>query len=162
MLRKIGADLVFWVLSLMADAEYLSRRRGRHQGLLDFCQTCAMHSTDTKIPAGKGITWGVLLAGAFSGKNSLYILLITAKSFPVTMKMVVFTTFDMSEPASSSIVFMLVKLWRTCCSKSVLIICPVAGSNPGVPDMNMRLSVIMQFFVCVLVLFQRSHLIVVS
>jgi hypothetical protein len=102
------------------------------------------------------------LAGAFSGKNSLYILLITAKSFPATMKMVVFTTFDMSEPASSSIVFMLVKLWGTCCSKSVLIICPVAGSNPGVPDMNMRLSVIMQFFVCVLVLFQRSHLIVVS
>lgn len=33
-------------------------------------QVCAIHSTDTSIPAGKGKTCGVLLAGAFSGKNS--------------------------------------------------------------------------------------------
>jgi len=31
----------------------------------------AIHSTDIKIPAGNGITCGALLAGAFSGKNSL-------------------------------------------------------------------------------------------
>jgi hypothetical protein len=30
----------------------------------------AMHSTDINIPAGKGMTWGVLRAGGFSGKNS--------------------------------------------------------------------------------------------
>ena len=31
----------------------------------------AIHSTETKMPPGNGITWGVLLAGGFSGKNSL-------------------------------------------------------------------------------------------
>ena len=34
-------------------------------------QANAIHSTDIKIPPGKGITCGALRAGGFSGKNSL-------------------------------------------------------------------------------------------
>jgi hypothetical protein len=37
----------------------------------DFNYGSAIHSIEIKMPAGKGMTCGVLLAGAFSGKNSL-------------------------------------------------------------------------------------------
>src|SRR5579859_7935971 len=66
----------------------------------------AMHSTEIRIPAGNGITWGVLRAGGFSGKNSPYTLLMTLKSFPDTMKIVVFTTLLMLLPASSKMILM--------------------------------------------------------
>ena len=53
----------------------------------------AIHSTEIKIPAGNGITCGVLRAGALAGKISAYTLFKTAKSLPVTINTVVFTIF---------------------------------------------------------------------
>ncbi len=102
----------------------------------------AIHSIETRIPAGKGITCGALLAGAFSGKNSLYTLLITLKSLPVTMKIVVFTIFERVEPASSNTALMFSKLCRTWSSKSALITWPVVLSIPGIPERNMKLFAI--------------------
>src|SRR5581483_11763458 len=61
----------------------------------------AIASTEIKMPAGNGITCGVERAGGFSGKNSPYTLLMTLKSLPATIKMVVFTTLPRLLPASS-------------------------------------------------------------
>jgi hypothetical protein len=101
-----------------------------------------MHSTDIRMPAGKCNTCGVLLAGAFSGKNSEYTLFRIPKSFPLTIKTVVFTIFDKLLPASSNTVLMFRKHCLAWSSKSSLTIFPVEGSNPGIPDRNMRLSAI--------------------
>ena len=52
-----------------------------------------MNSIEIKMPPGKGMTCGVLLAGALRVKNSPNTLFIILKSFAVTMKIVVFTIF---------------------------------------------------------------------
>ena len=98
----------------------------------------AIHSTEIRMPPGKGKTWGTLRAGAFSGKNSEYTLFITAKSFPATMKIVVFITLDILLPASSKIVLIFTKHCLVCSSKSPLMTLPVSRVKPGVPDRKIK------------------------
>jgi hypothetical protein len=51
-------------------SEDWQRRKPGVLNEIQFNYGSAMHSTEIKMPAGKGMTCGVLLAGAFSGKNS--------------------------------------------------------------------------------------------
>ena len=103
--------------------------------------TSAIHSTEISIPAGKGITCGVLLAGAFSVNISLYTLFKILNSFPETINTVVFTIFSRLLPISSRIVLMFRKDCLACSSKLSLNT-QVVGLKPVVPDTNINLPAI--------------------
>jgi hypothetical protein len=115
--------------------------RNGYMGWINFYLR-AIHSTEIRIPPGKGITWGVLRAGGFSGKNSLYTLFTTPKSFPLTMKMVVFTILLRLLPASSRTIPIFWKACLACSSKLSLMTFPECRSRPGVPDRKINFSAI--------------------
>jgi hypothetical protein len=68
---KLKAERI-WLDSNFQESEVFQRKLHESSyALFPLSYTSAIHSTEIKMPAGKGITCGMLLAGAFSGKNSL-------------------------------------------------------------------------------------------